>query len=321
MSAPTFVPIRQQQQTESSDQASTLRGFVRSNHALPTVTQTYDAARLTALAAAHYKFVWRSLRRFGLTETAADDGAQQVFLVALRRLHEIEVGAEKAFLYRTASLVAMEIRRVCARRRELTLDVSVTTDADDVEAAVERLPARGPTPEDAMTFAEERSLLCEALRSLDQDLRQVLVMFEIDGLATAEIATLLEIPKGTCASRLRRGREQLRDALKRLTSRSRRSVDGEVRDERISRRAERRLSHRARSNDGDADRGRLRRSPMGGTRPHHKGFVGRPRRTSMPWILAAASAAAVWHTIWTTASARAQKASRDVGNVGVEAEA
>ena len=53
--------------------------------------------RLAGLVREHYAFVWRLLRRLGLREGDADDAAQQVFLTASRRLHEIEPARERSF--------------------------------------------------------------------------------------------------------------------------------------------------------------------------------------------------------------------------------
>ena len=55
--------------------------------------------RLRALADAHFDFIWRSLRRLGVPDEGVDDAAQQVFLVALRRIDEMAPGRERAFLF------------------------------------------------------------------------------------------------------------------------------------------------------------------------------------------------------------------------------
>src|SRR5438552_2214196 len=68
-------------------------------------------ARLRLLMAAHFDFVWRSLRRLGLLDAEADDGAQEVFLVASRKLAQINTGSERQFLFATAVRVASTRRR------------------------------------------------------------------------------------------------------------------------------------------------------------------------------------------------------------------
>ena len=164
-----------------------------------------DRARLSRVANAHYDFVWRTLRRLGLPPSAADDATQQVFLVAARRLDDVEEGAEKSFLYRSAVLIAMDARRKHGKARERGDELAVAQAAD-----------AQPSPEEAASRKQARALLDEALRELDDDLREVFVLFELEAMQMSEIAELLGIPQGTCASRLRRAREQFKTIAKRL---------------------------------------------------------------------------------------------------------
>jgi len=165
--------------------------------------------RLRAMAADNFQFIWRSLRRLGVPEPSADDAAQQVFEVASRRLDEILPGRERAFLFKTALLVATEARRRAARRRE-------HSDA----AALEEACDPGPTPEQATEWRESRALLDRVLDSMSMDLRTVFVLFELEELPVSGIARLLEIPAGTVSSRLRRAREEFHVQAKRVRARA-----------------------------------------------------------------------------------------------------
>jgi len=55
---------------------------------------------------------------------------------------------------------------------------------------------------------------------MDLDLRTVFVLYELEEMTMAEIATTLELPPGTVASRLRRGREAFQTAVARLQRQS-----------------------------------------------------------------------------------------------------
>jgi RNA polymerase sigma-70 factor (ECF subfamily) len=59
-------------------------------------------------------------------------------------------------------------------------------------------------------------VLGRLLDSMEDDLRQVFVLYEIEDLTMAAIAELLQIPAGTVASRLRRAREQFEVMASRL---------------------------------------------------------------------------------------------------------
>jgi RNA polymerase sigma-70 factor (ECF subfamily) len=164
-----------------------------------------DARRLRSLVESHFDFVWRSLRRLGVDMGDADDGAQQVFLVVARKLETIEPGAERAFLFGTAMRVASDVRRARKRRREV---------ATDGETAERTDP--GPLPDETLDRQRARAVLDEVLEAMPMDLRAVFVLYELEELTVPEIASLLDLPSGTAASRLRRAREEFHRIVTRL---------------------------------------------------------------------------------------------------------
>jgi RNA polymerase sigma-70 factor (ECF subfamily) len=161
-------------------------------------------ARVRAMFEAHFDFIWRALRRFGLSEDRADDAAQQVFVVASRRLDDIEQGRERSFLFGTALRVASDARKAAAHRREIPHEEP----GRELEG--------GPRPDDLVEQRRARALLDDVLDAMDLELRAVFVLFEIEEMTTAEIAEALAIPHGTVASRLRRAREEFRIGVERF---------------------------------------------------------------------------------------------------------
>lgn len=152
----------------------------------------------------HFDFIWRSLRRFGLNDDRADDAAQQVFVVASRKIDAIASGSERSFLFGTAMRVASDVRRSAVVRREVAqADVGI-----DLEG--------GPRPDELLDQRRARDLLDRVLDEMEMDVRTVFILFEIEEMTTAEIATLLGIAHGTVASRLRRGREDFDARIKKL---------------------------------------------------------------------------------------------------------
>jgi RNA polymerase sigma-70 factor, ECF subfamily len=169
-----------------------------------------DDARLRAMVDSHLDFTWRSLRRLGLSPDAADDATQRVFVVAHERLQDIAPGCEKAFLFNTAVRVASNARRTFARRREVLGDEESFDTAD---------PA--PHVDELLDRHRAREVLEELLQEMAMDLRVVFVLFELEGMKTSEIATTIDAPEGTVASRLRRARAEFQSMLKRYKARSR----------------------------------------------------------------------------------------------------
>jgi RNA polymerase sigma-70 factor, ECF subfamily len=158
-----------------------------------------DRERLERMFVAHNALVWRTLRRRGMAPDAAADATQQTFLVAAERLADINPDSERAFLVGTALRMAMAMGRKAGRmtlEQDMDIHAAQMPSAIDEQAAVE---------------------LCDlALSKVDDDTREVFVLFELEGLSSPEIAALLEIPLGTVASRLRRARAQFRTVVARL---------------------------------------------------------------------------------------------------------
>ena len=153
---------------------------------------------LQSLLDRYHGEVWRVVRRLGVPSAALEDIAQQVFVVAASKLGAIEQGRERAFLIGTAVRLSANHRRTAAARRE------------QVEERMEVHASDAPTAEE---------LLDEVLDSLPHDLRTVLVLFELEELRLEDIANMLDIPRGTAASRLRRARATFDVAAKRLRAR------------------------------------------------------------------------------------------------------
>ncbi len=169
-----------------------------------------DEIRLRAMFGTHFDFIWRSLRRLGVPEAGVDDALQQVFLVASRKIGDIRVDAERAFLFSTALRVAADVRKSVKGRREIACDVVPDIAAPSHEG-----------PEERLDQSRARVMLDALLEELPLDLRAVFVLFELEEMATPEIAALLGIPAGTAASRLRRAREAFQEAARRMQAQAR----------------------------------------------------------------------------------------------------
>ena len=168
-------------------------------------------ARVQALVTTHFDFVWRSLLRLGVLRPDADDALQQVFLVAARKIDAIQPGRERTFLFGVALRIASRARRTQMRRREV-LDAEPTGHPDPALA-----------PDELIDLARARAALDAILESMPLELRAVFVLYELERSTMAEIATVLDLPGGTVASRLRRAREHFQAAVRRLNARGGRS--------------------------------------------------------------------------------------------------
>jgi RNA polymerase sigma-70 factor (ECF subfamily) len=165
-------------------------------------------SRMRASVLANHAFVWRCLRRLGVREANADDAAQHVFLVLAGRLRDVPVEREKKFLFNTALRVAANARRVQARVRE----EGWNDDPPDV-------PSDTLDPEQSLSEARRRALLDEVLAALPLELRTVFVLTEFERMSAPEVASLIDVPVGTVASRLRRARELVEEQIRHVRAR------------------------------------------------------------------------------------------------------
>ena len=175
---------------------------------LSCASELADNARVAEMLRAHFRDVWRIVRRFGVPENSADDAAQEVFIIASRRLADITPGSERPFLFSSAVRVAANARRALGARRECAEDDSLPEGIDP-----------RPNAEALLDQKRLRQMLDRVLDELTDDLRVSFVLYELEGMSSPEIAELLGIPVGTVASRLRRGREAFELAASKLKKR------------------------------------------------------------------------------------------------------
>jgi RNA polymerase sigma-70 factor (ECF subfamily) len=160
-----------------------------------------NEARLRALLDEHARFVARALRRAGVPRSEVDDQVQRTFITAAGRIDDMQQGAERSFLFQVAIHKAAHMRRTLMRRRE--------TSSDHLPERIEPVGS----PEDLTQRKQMGALLEQAVGAMNESLRSVIVLYELEEMDTHEIAALLGVPRGTVASRLRRARAQLRRNL------------------------------------------------------------------------------------------------------------
>ena len=136
--------------------------------------------------------VWRYIIHIVGDHSLAEDLAQEVFLRMHRKLHTLR-DPERfvSWLLSMARNAAFDAGR-SGRRHPLHLI------GDDV------LPETGPSPDPHLRFE-----VFEALQSLDDELREAVVLVAVSGFSYQEAAGAIGIPEGTVKSRVFRGRKQL----------------------------------------------------------------------------------------------------------------
>lgn len=155
---------------------------------VPTLRQVFDE---------HGAYVWRALRHLGAPEGEVDDLVQEVFVVVHRRLPSFEGRSSlRTWLYGICLRVASDFRR----RARVRYERSVPDPAKDLAEPSSLAPDER---------AQARAQLRDLLAALDDDKRDVLVLYEIEGVPMSEIAEILGCPLQTAYSRLHAARARL----------------------------------------------------------------------------------------------------------------
>ena len=155
--------------------------------AMPARAPTFDE-----VYAAHFAFVWRVLRTFGVAEVGIEDAVQDVFVVVHRRLGDFEGRAAiTTWLFAIARRIASGYRRrLGTDRTEELVDDPVGT--ADTFAALSR--------------AQAAATVMSILERMDEDKRVVFALVELEQLTVPEVAKLLDVNLNTAYSRLRLAR-------------------------------------------------------------------------------------------------------------------
>ncbi len=158
-------------------------------------------ARLTMLYERHYDAVFAyCTRRVGRTE--ADEAAADVFVVAWRRLDEIDWETVRPWLFGVARGVLANRWRSARRRKSLLARVS----------SLAPIPRELPD-EQVVRQAEDQEVL-KAVRSLKASDREVLMLAAWEELTASEIARALGVSVSAAEQRLYRAKRRLAKVLR-----------------------------------------------------------------------------------------------------------
>lgn len=163
---------------------------------------TFEQAILPHLDAAY------NLARWLVRDPAvAEDVVQDALLRALQYFASFRGGEERAWLLRIVRNTAYSALKTRRAGAEVSLG-SGTDDTDGAGAGLD-VPDPGPGPEAALAQRQDLARLDAALAALPVELRECLVLCELEQLSYKDIARITQVPIGTVMSRLWRARKAL----------------------------------------------------------------------------------------------------------------
>lgn len=163
------------------------------------------------LVRSHSRLVYGACYRFTGRIDDANDMTQEVFLRVFRSLHTFQpsAGAFRTWLVRlTRNLLIDHYRR--------TKKDQALSPLDDSSHRLQQTQGLGARADGLAAGREAADLIQKGLQQLSPDLREAVILRDIQGLEYREIAEALGVPPGTVKSRINRGRTELAQRLRAL---------------------------------------------------------------------------------------------------------
>lgn len=178
----------------------------RSDHLLMLAVRDGQVDALGELFERHHGPLYGFLAKLTGDRSAAEDITQVVFQRMLKYRHTYrDHGSFTAWMYQLGRRCAADHFRHGRTAPAATDPVRLHEQPDEAPHAGERAASR-----------DDQALLHLALRRLDRDDREVLLLSRIQELSFAEVATILECSIGAAKVRAHRALRELRDAFFRL---------------------------------------------------------------------------------------------------------
>ncbi|MBX3162117.1 MAG: sigma-70 family RNA polymerase sigma factor [Deltaproteobacteria bacterium] len=174
-----------------------------------------DERAFTELVEAHRDRVYNITFRMLGNKTEAEDVAQEVFITVFKTIETFRGDSKfSTWLYRVTVNHTKNRIKYLARRKDRDRD-EFDEMSPGANSATNGAPVRARQPDRALEGAQMEVLLQEAIASLDDDHRTVVVLRDIEDLSIEEICAITDLPDGTVKSRLHRARLALRKKLQR----------------------------------------------------------------------------------------------------------
>ena len=180
-----------------------------------------DSSAWAELVKTHHRRVYGICYRFTGNPTDAEDLTQDVFLKVYSNLSSFDTGRGSLQVWittMTRNLLIDNFRRTRNQRATSSLDDG--WESTEELRPIDRLVQKGPSPHESAAQKELAVMVQNALAKVSVELREAVILRDLQDMDYKEIAQVLGIPEGTVKSRISRGRAE----LARLLERNRREV-------------------------------------------------------------------------------------------------
>jgi len=177
-----------------------------------------DAAAWAEVVQLHSRRIYNICYRFTGSADDAQDLAQEVFIKIYRTLKTYDVNRGAFTTWITTVTRNLLVDHYRARKNDRltdSLDAAPASGTEDAPALGEKLAAKTPDAESHMRKKDKQKLVQQGLARLSPELREAVILRDLEELDYREIAAILRVPEGTVKSRINRGRTELGRLLQR----------------------------------------------------------------------------------------------------------
>jgi RNA polymerase sigma-70 factor (ECF subfamily) len=175
-----------------------------------------DSGAWAELVRTHHRRVYGLCYRFTGSPADAEDLTQDVFLKIYSNLSSFDTtrGSLQVWITTmTRNLLVDNFRRTKNQRATGSLDDG--WDQTEELKPIDRLVSQGPSPHEMAARKELEKMVQAALAHVSVELREAVILRDLQDMDYKEIAQVLGIPEGTVKSRISRGRAELARLLER----------------------------------------------------------------------------------------------------------
>jgi RNA polymerase sigma-70 factor (ECF subfamily) len=176
-----------------------------------------DPAAWEEIVQRFHRRIYNICYRFAGSADDAQDLTQEVFIKVYRTVGSFD--GEKASFNTWVTTVTRNllVDHYRKRRNDRATDSidAVQGTGEDGPTLGERLASDGPGPEAQVESRERREMVHRALQEISPDLREAVILRDLQDMDYLEIAQVLKVPEGTVKSRINRGRAELARRLQR----------------------------------------------------------------------------------------------------------
>src|SRR6201987_444739 len=177
-----------------------------------------DAAAWEEIVQRYHRRIYNICYRFAGSADDAQGLTQEVFIKMYRTLssYDLERGAFMTWVTAvTRTLLVDHFRKHKQDRLTDSLD-AVPAEHEEAQPLSERIEDKGPGQDAQVQSREARDAVHQALQKLSPELREAVILRDLQDMDYRDIATVLKVPEGTVKSRINRGRAELARLLQRI---------------------------------------------------------------------------------------------------------